>query len=119
MFLFEFEISISVDKDVVAPNKVINIPCNVESFNDVRSVLMSRNDRIPFRPLVKLSQFLRYRSPDFGILCLSAGFVSSNIYDKRHDFDLDIVNFSFGDGDILRATSYGDFFYLSCLGQSV
>ena len=35
----------------------------------------------------------------------SDGFVSSNIYDKRDDFD--IVNFPFLDGDIPRATSYG------------
>ena len=34
-------------------------------------------------------------------------FVSSKIYDKRDDFDFDIVNFPFLDGDILRATSYG------------
>ena len=29
------------------------------------------------------------------------------IYDKRDDFDFDIVNFPFLDGDIPRATSYG------------
>ena len=29
------------------------------------------------------------------------------IYDKRHDFDFDIVNFSFLDGDVPRRTSYG------------
>ena len=35
------------------------------------------------------------------------GFVSSKIYDKRDDFDFDIVNFPFLDGDIPRSTSYG------------
>ena len=35
------------------------------------------------------------------------GFVSSKIYDKRDDFDFDIVNFPFLDGDVLRSTSYG------------
>ena len=35
------------------------------------------------------------------------GFVSSNIYDKRDDFDFDIVNFPFLDGDVPRSTSYG------------
>ena len=30
------------------------------------------------------------------------GFISSKICDKRDDFDLDIVNFPFLDGDILR-----------------
>ena len=40
-------------------------------------------------------------------MTVSDGFVSSNIYDKRDDFDFDIVNFSFLDGDIPHATSYG------------
>ena len=35
------------------------------------------------------------------------GIVSSKIYDKRDDFDFDIVNFPFLDGDVPRATSYG------------
>ena len=29
------------------------------------------------------------------------------IYDKRDDFDFDILNFPFLDGDVPRATSYG------------
>ena len=29
------------------------------------------------------------------------------IYDKRDDFDFDIVNFPFQDGDVSRSTSYG------------
>ena len=33
--------------------------------------------------------------------------VSSKIYDKRDDFDFDIVNFPFLDGDVPRSTSYG------------
>ena len=40
-------------------------------------------------------------------LCISNGTVSTKIYDKRDDFDLDIVNFLFLDGDIPRRTSYG------------
>ena len=40
-------------------------------------------------------------------LTISDGFVSSKMYDKRDDFDFDIVNFPFLDGDIPRATSYG------------
>ena len=39
--------------------------------------------------------------------CLSFYFVSSKIYDKRDDFDFDIVNFPFLDGDVPRSTSYG------------
>ena len=40
-------------------------------------------------------------------LSISKGFVSSKIYDKRDDFDFDIVNFPFLDGDVPRSTSYG------------
>ena len=40
-------------------------------------------------------------------LTTSDGFASSNIYDKRDDFNFDIVNLPFLDGDILAATSYG------------
>ena len=39
-------------------------------------------------------------------LSISNGFVSSKIYDKRDDFDFDIVNFPFLDSDIPRSTSY-------------
>ena len=38
---------------------------------------------------------------------ISNGFVSSKIYDKRDDFDFDIVNFPFLDGDVPHSTSYG------------
>ena len=40
-------------------------------------------------------------------LSIADGFVSSKIYDKRDDFDFDIVNFSFLDGDVPRRASYG------------
>ena len=40
-------------------------------------------------------------------LTISDGFVSSKIYDKRDDFDFDIANFPFLDGDVLNAKSYG------------
>ena len=41
-------------------------------------------------------------------LSISNGFVSSKIYDKRDDFDFDIVNFPFLDGDVPHSTSsYG------------
>ena len=41
-------------------------------------------------------------------LSISNGFVSSKIYDKRDDFDFDIVNFPFFFyGDVPRSTSYG------------
>ena len=40
-------------------------------------------------------------------LSISNGFVSSRIYDKRDDFDFDVVNFPFSDGDVPHSTSYG------------
>ena len=40
-------------------------------------------------------------------LSISNGFVSSKIYDKSDDFDFDIENFPFLDGDIPYSTSYG------------
>ena len=33
--------------------------------------------------------------------------VSTKIYDKRDDFDFEVVNFPFLDGDVPRTTSYG------------
>ena len=55
-------------------------------------------------------------------MTISDGFVSSKIYDKRDDFDFDIVNFPFLDGDIPRAISYGVyslFGLLECLVMSL
>ena len=40
-------------------------------------------------------------------LSISDGFVQTKIYDKRDDFDFDIVNFPFLDGYVSRSTSYG------------
>ena len=40
-------------------------------------------------------------------LSISDGFVKTKIYDKRDDFDFDIVNFPFLDGDVPRSASYG------------
>ena len=41
---------------------------------------------------------------DFSI---SKNIVSTKIYDKRDDFDFEIVNFPFIDGDVPHSTSYG------------
>ena len=48
-------------------------------------------------------------------LSISNGFVSSKIYDKRYDFDFDIVNLPLFDGDVPHSTSYG--VYISQLIQ--
>ena len=41
------------------------------------------------------------------LLSISDGFVKTKMFDKRDDFDFDIVNFPFLDGDIFCSTSYG------------
>ena len=40
-------------------------------------------------------------------LPISDGFVKTKIHDKRDEFDFNIVNFPFLDGDVPRSTSYG------------
>ena len=40
-------------------------------------------------------------------LSISNDIVYTKIYDKRADFDFEIVNFPFLDGDVHRSTSYG------------
>ena len=44
---------------------------------------------------------------DFKSICISNDTFSTKIYDKRDDFDFDIVNFPFLDGDVPRRTLYG------------
>ena len=39
-------------------------------------------------------------------LSITYGIVSSKIYDKRDDFNFEIVNFPFLDGDVPRSPSY-------------
>ena len=46
-------------------------------------------------------------------LSISNDIVSTKIYDKRDDFDFEIVNFPFTDGDVPHSTSYG--VYISLL----
>ena len=40
-------------------------------------------------------------------LSITNGIVSSKIYDKQDDFNFEIVNFPFFDGDVPRSPSYG------------
>ena len=40
-------------------------------------------------------------------LSISNNIVSTKIYDKHDDFDFEVVNFPFFDGDVPRSTSYG------------
>ena len=43
-------------------------------------------------------------------MSISDGFVKTNLYDKRGDFEFDTANFPFLDGDVPRSTSYGVLF---------
>ena len=62
-------------------------------------------------------QLNRANSSDTGALlfylnlCISNDTVSTKLYDKRGDFDFDIVNFPFLNGDVPRCTSYGIYIY--------
>ena len=50
-------------------------------------------------------------APCFALhLYISNGFVLSKIDDKRDDFDFDMVNFLFLNGDVPSSTSYGVIF---------
>ena len=40
-------------------------------------------------------------------LSMTNGIVSFKIYDKQDDFNLEIVNFPFLDGDVPHSSSYG------------
>ena len=51
------------------------------------------------------SQILRPHFLDLHF-SISHGFIKTKIFDKRDDFDLDIVNFPFLDGLVPRSTSY-------------
>ena len=47
-------------------------------------------------------------APFFNLnLSITNGIVSSKIYDKRDDFNFEIVSFPFFDGDVPRSPSYG------------
>ena len=48
-------------------------------------------------------------------LLITNGIVSSKIYDKQDDFNFEIVNFPFLDGDVPRSPSYG--VYISQLNR--
>ena len=63
-----------------------------------------------FRMFVRFAFVWFYMFPlPLGVLnlCISNDTVSTKIYDKRDDFDFDIVNSPFLDGDVPRRTSYG------------
>ena len=54
--------------------------------------------------LLRLNRFLLFLDLN---LSITNGIVSSKIYDKRDDFNFEIVNLPFLDGDVPRSPSYG------------
>ena len=44
-------------------------------------------------------------------LSITNGIVSSEIYDKQHDFNFEILNFPFLDGNVPRSPSYGVYIF--------
>ena len=113
LFLFcynrDFMLSLSGDKDAEV----------IETFNstsryldDLLSIDNTYFDGM-FKKIYHQFQINKANSSDTEAplldlhLTISDGFSSSKIYDERDDFDFDIVNFPFLDGDIPRATSYG------------
>ena len=44
-------------------------------------------------------------------MSITNGIVSSKIYDKRDDFNFEIVNFPFLDGDVPRSPSFGVYIF--------
>ena len=80
-----------------------------ESQADIIEAFNSMVDRIyPTELQLKGANSSDTEAPFLDLnLCKSNGTVSTKIYDKRDDFDFDIVNFHFLDGDVPRRTSYG------------
>ena len=94
--------------------------CIIEAFNSTSRYLddLSNIDNIYFEQMVNRVypaelQLNKANSFDTegSFLDLNSstsnGTVSTKIYDKRDDFDFDIVKFPFLDGDVPRRTSYG------------
>ena len=92
----------------------------IEAFNSTSKYLdnLLNNDNLYFEGMVNQSyqselQLNKANTSDTEApfldlhLPISNGFVSSKIYDKRDDFDFDVVKFPFLDGDVPRRPSYG------------
>ena len=98
----------------------------IEAFNSTSRYLdnLLNIDNIYFDQMVDHIyhtelQFNRANSSDIEApflnlnLCISNGTVSNKMYDKRDDFEFDIVNFPFLEGDVPRVPHIGA--YLSLL----
>ena len=83
--------------------EIINSVFHIGLFPcDVKFLLLFCVSSIRCRGLVCGLSF-----PGHTRLLFRMNLVSTKIYDKRDDFDFEIVNFPFLDGDVPRSTSYG------------
>ena len=112
LFCYERDFMISLSND--------NQADIIEAFNSTSRYLddLLNNDNPYFEgmvnqiypPELKLNKAntSETKSPFLDLhISISNGFVSSKIYDKRDDFDFDIVNFPFLVGDVPSRPSYG------------
>ena len=112
LFLFCYE------RDFMKSLSRVNQADIIEAFNSTSRYLDLLNidniyfDQMVYRIYPIELQLNRANSSDTEApfldlnLCISNGTVSTKSYDKREDFDFDIVNFPFLDGDVPRRTSY-------------
>ena len=121
-FLFCYE------RDFVKSLSPENQAVIIEAFNSTSKYFddLLKTDNIHFEQLVNRIypaelQLNKANSSDTETpfldlnLSISNGTDPTKIYDKQDDFEFDIVNFPFLDGDVLRRTSYG--VYISQLIQ--
>ena len=85
---------------------VINVLKEIFSRYGIPVILKS--DNRPAYSSMEFNDFAKNYGLDLILdlhLSISNGFVSSKIYNKRDDFDFDMVNFPFLDGDVPHSTS--------------
>ena len=77
-------------------------------FKRLNIIWQYGKSNIPFRAPTYKANTSGTESTFFDLhLSISYDIVSTKMYDKRDDFDFEIVNFLFLDGDVPRSTSYG------------
>ena len=114
LFLFcyerDFMMSLSVDNqaDVIGAFNTASIYSDdILNFNDVYFDIMVCQI-YPFELQLNKANTSDTEAAFLDLhLSISNDIVSTKIYDKRDDFDFDIVNFPILDGDFPRSTSYG------------
>ena len=77
-------------------------------LDDILNIYNVYFNNIPFRASLNKANTSDTEAAFLDLhLSISNDNVSTKIYDKRDDFDFEIVNFPFLDIDVIRSTSYG------------